>query len=514
MNDDIISLNLVYTYPVKWSKYKVLRDLIQNFYDAVGPHEWKERFIYKMENSHLSMEVANVSFSYDWLIHIGASTKRDSDRQYAGYFGEGFKIASLCALRDHGWGITMASKDWKLEVVNTDINIDNSTLKSLAYKVKKYSKRRNHSILTISSFREVEIFESARLSFFYKENPLFGKKIWSSTFGAIYHRSSFPKPYNYPSTYWYGGEGIVFSGFQALGSLPTPLVFCLHGEPPKNRERDNFYRMDVISAVNKIVNRIPPEAALELLTALKKKWYQYPKKKYDFDSWYSIIKDTVRAVAESEKCVKKLRKAFPFLIVAKKVSSSNIVQKNRRSQALAWMKKQDVKYKLVQDGFLRLGYPELERVCEENDGFNVTRLPTENEKKRIRLLETVTKALFQSYMASEELPPAQVIKNESGAWQGMTSCIKLARTVATPSGNNIKFKLPYIALKSNLFCKHNFPRAMSTYLHEFAHAFGGDHSANFSYVVSEFLEVILVNHKIFDEFSTLWDALETDSPDS
>lgn len=34
-----ISLNIVMTYPVKWSKYNVFRDFIQNFYDSVGCDE-------------------------------------------------------------------------------------------------------------------------------------------------------------------------------------------------------------------------------------------------------------------------------------------------------------------------------------------------------------------------------------------------------------------------------------------------------------------------------------------
>lgn len=33
---EILSLNLILDYPVRWSKYKVLRDFIQNFYDALN----------------------------------------------------------------------------------------------------------------------------------------------------------------------------------------------------------------------------------------------------------------------------------------------------------------------------------------------------------------------------------------------------------------------------------------------------------------------------------------------
>lgn len=37
-----LSLNIVMTYPVYWSRYQVLRDFIQNFYDTVGCDEWPQ----------------------------------------------------------------------------------------------------------------------------------------------------------------------------------------------------------------------------------------------------------------------------------------------------------------------------------------------------------------------------------------------------------------------------------------------------------------------------------------
>ncbi len=101
-----------------------MRDLLQNFYDAVGAGQWHNRFSHRLDGDMLVMKAADTGFSYDWLVRIGASTKRDSDGKYAGYFGEGFKIASLCALRDYGWKIEMASRDWELEVVTGEVEID------------------------------------------------------------------------------------------------------------------------------------------------------------------------------------------------------------------------------------------------------------------------------------------------------------------------------------------------------------------------------------------------------
>ena len=35
MKKEIIDLNLIMSYPVKWNIYKILRDYIQNLYDSV-----------------------------------------------------------------------------------------------------------------------------------------------------------------------------------------------------------------------------------------------------------------------------------------------------------------------------------------------------------------------------------------------------------------------------------------------------------------------------------------------
>ena len=96
-----IPLNLVYDYPVRWSRYKVLRDFVQNFYDSIGYRAWNSRFKYRYKSGKLSMKAQDVSFSYEWLVPIGSSTKRDGSNAYASYFGERFKIASLNALREY-----------------------------------------------------------------------------------------------------------------------------------------------------------------------------------------------------------------------------------------------------------------------------------------------------------------------------------------------------------------------------------------------------------------------------
>lgn len=504
----IISLNLILDYPVKWSKYKVLRDFIQNFYDSIGHHRWHDDFSHEVINRQLIFRSLNVDFSYDWLIHIGASTKRDNNALYAGYFGEGFKIASLCAVRDYQWKIEMASRDWELEVITSSIDVDDRKLTTLAYSVIKNTAVRKDTVLRIYPFQanDEAILESALLSFFYEENPLFGEKIWSSPEIAVFQRSKIAKPYNYPSTSNYSGEGIIFAGYQALGSLEYPLIFCHHRFRLNDRERNTFFKMDVVQVINAVVDHVSSEAAVKILYIFKNLWYRYPQKKYDFESYFSIIKKLVRIISRSSEQTSLWKERNPHLLVARLVKGKDIAAYNLRRQALNWLSHSDNEYRLVQEGFIALGYPVLEEICEKNGGLSIVREPLAEEIPLIILLEEFTTMLFKGFFGNEGLPSCKIIKTEEAVWRGMALCVPLKKYVVNPAGIKIRFSLPYIAMKSRLFTQFSFHEALSTYLHELAHVFGGDQSASFSRGVSEILDYIIKSARLVEDFSAKWDA--------
>lgn len=156
-DEKTIPLNIVMSYPVHWSRYNVLRDFVQNFYDSVDTNQWHElyHYDYDADKEMLSMNVDGVEFSYEWLLHIGASTKTVNSDKYAGYFGEGFKIASLCAIRDYNWKVEMYSGAWMLEVITLDQKIDNQPVKVLAYRLSQ-DQRIEGSRLILYSVSESE----------------------------------------------------------------------------------------------------------------------------------------------------------------------------------------------------------------------------------------------------------------------------------------------------------------------------------------------------------------------
>lgn len=503
---EIITLNLILDYPVRWSKYKVLRDFIQNFYDATGYRRWHSDFSYEVTKQKLVFRSLNINFSYEWLIHIGASTKRDNSGKYAGYFGEGFKIASLCAIRDFRWKVVMASRDWELEVITDDIKVDNRKLITLAYRVIKKTTVRTDTVLRIYPFHQddLPVLESAVLSFFYPENPLFGEKIWESSEVAVFHRSKILKPDYYPFTYDYSGEGIIFAGYQALGSFKYPLIFCHHRFRQDDRERNTFYKMDVVKVIYQVVEQMPPEAAAQILYIFKDLWYRYPQKRYDFESWFPVIKKLVCIIARSREQTHLFRERNPHLLVAHPVKRKDIPKYNRRRQALYWLSLSDKKYRLVQEGFSALGYPTLEEVCEKNGGFSVIREPISEEISMINLLEEFTIIVFQGFFGNGDLPPCKIIKTENAVWMGMASCVPLANPVINSAGLKIRYQLPYIAMKRRLFSQSSFPEALSTYLHELAHIFGGDQSSGFSKGITKILDYVIKNTALVENFAARW----------
>lgn len=503
----IISLNLILDYPVRWSKYKVLRDFIQNFYDAIGYRKWQKNFHYRIEEQTLKLTGWGIGFSPDWLMHIGASTKRDNEGAYAGYFGEGFKIASLCAFRDHGWNVGMASRQWSLTVTTTEVTVDGRQLRTLAYDMCYYPQGREDTVLVLENFSEQDemILKAALHSFYYPENPLFGKVIWESLRVAVYHRSKMPLPHFYPVTYGEKGEGIVFSSYQAMGTFQQPLVICVHNRKSHDRDRNNFYKMDVVTLLEHLSRELPPEAAKEVLLVFKKYWYSYPSKQYDFDSYYPVVRQLVTRIADSREVTQSFLQQYPDLLVAQSVKRCDTVSYNRRRQALVWLRNSKQKHSLVQDGFLKLGYTTLEKECERNNGFNLVRQPTQHESRLISLLEKTVNDIMPGFFGSHSLPPCTVILNEEAVWAGMTSCLPVKNPQENSLGLIIKFELSYVAIQEDMLRKGCFGQALSTFFHELAHMFGGDRSAPFSQALTYILDLALRHSAIISQIEREWD---------
>jgi hypothetical protein len=505
-----IPLNLVYDYPVRWSSYKVLRDFVQNFYDSIGYREWSGRFHYSYTPGELSMMATGVSFSYEWLVPIGASTKRDGSNSYAGYFGEGFKIASLNALREYKWDVYAGSSDWQIHVVKTTMTVDNKEIDSLAYELERSEPLSNTTLTIRNIYVPAALVESVMLSFFYPENVLLGERIWESSKGAIYKSIAKPHPEHSFVTREFGSAGIVFAAYQNLGSINMPLVFANHTYRKEDRNRGGLYYFDVVSLIEELACHVNARASAILLEYFRPYWYSYPAKKYDFISFYRIVTHLIENMSNASTVVLKFREKYPNLLVAKRVLKNDIVGKNRRSQALSWMRSADKKYRLVQQNFRLLGYDLLEEECQKNDGYTLTRNADAQELKYIRILELCTEAIFgAAFFGYKELPACKIIMNDDAAWRGMANCFPINDLSNNSYGHKLRFRMDYIAIKKHHFCPGKFAAAYSTYLHELCHVFGGDSSPNFSGALSDIIEAQLLSVKQILLFSEKWDEIDS-----
>ena len=500
-----VNLNLVWDYPVYWSKYKVLRDLVQNFYDAVGPAEWHRRFHLRLDGSVLYLRADEAGFSYEWLLHIGASTKRDRPNEFAGHFGEGFKIAALCAMRDHKWNIELASRDWDLRVVHGEARIEGRAVRTLAYRVWSELSERSCTELCLWPFSDADrkILQAALVSFFYDENPLFGRKLWADATAAIYLRSETERPPEVPTVYEHEGPGVVFVGRQALGSVRYPVVLALHDFRQIDRERNALYGSQVVDIWRSIASRMDAESAAVLLLLLRREWYARPRKRYDFASYHGVISALVERIDAAPSVTARFREAHPHLLVASPVRSGDIAARNRRTQALAWLRHHPVRHRLVQPSFSRLGYSALEVVCEAAGGFTVVREPTSAERTAIELLEAVAMRCFGALFDVERLPPVRILRDDAGVWMGMAICVPTRRQ----GRSSRRFDLPFVALKRYLFAPGRGSEALSTYLHELGHMYGPDASSRFSHFLTDIARESIRHAAELQRFLEQWDAL-------
>jgi hypothetical protein len=111
--------------------------------------------------------------------------------------------------------------------------------------------------------------------------------------------------------------------------------------------------------------------------------------------------------------------------------------------------------------------------------------------RRVAILESLAAPLFPDLLGQVELPPCKVIENPAAVWQGMTSCIRAGDATARWRGLRIRYHLPYVALRAGLLHRDRFGDAVSTYLHELAHMFGGDSSAAFGHALSQMLAITI-----------------------
>jgi hypothetical protein len=500
-----ITLNLLCSYPVKWNKKRVLRDFVQNFYDDLGWDKFGKELKYSFSDGVLELFNVSEGFSYEWLTHIGASTKQDVSGTYAGYFGEGFKIASLCALRDHKWTVTMKSRDWQIDVAVENFTLDGITAEQLIYNLLRtpHYDNRNSLILAGLDDDDFQIFKDIVLLFYYKGNPLFGEEIFRNEYVGIFKRSSTIKPKSFPYSIDCFGEGVIYLQFQARGSFQAPLVICDNRYRTRDRERENIHLSTILSVLSDVIDYLNADALIFLLETFKNRWYEYPSNKEDVESYYSVVKKILYRIYANNffRAIEKFKEKYPNLAVCRR--PKNTYERNRKTQALEWKRLYCPTLKLVQANFDLFGYEDITNMCEKAGGYNVIADPDQLESHLISILKSAVQEIFAGFVPVTE--KVVVINNDSSAFAGTALVTKLPHSVQTLYGHSIRYRLSQVEIAKGLLRKGQFHDALSVFCHELCHVFGGDASAPFSRALTKVIAIIGHSGNILRKYEQQWD---------
>ena len=74
-------------------------------------------------------------------------------------------------------------------------------------------------------------------------------------------------------------------------------------------------------------------------------------------------------------------------------------------------------------------------------------------------------------------------------------------------GRYIRYDVGVIYLKNSVFCKDGYYDALSTYVHEMCHMFGGDKSDAFSNGLTDAIEILLKNHNLIEQGRKNWESI-------
>lgn len=536
-----VPLGVAMDYQVGWNIHRIIRDFIQNFYDSIGYEHFADEFQYEWElydqdedsvyysyrrekRLHIRMRTYGHSFSYEWLSSIGGSTKTGKSN-YAGKYGEGFKIA-LLSLVKLGGDAVMSSGRWELHPCKYTEKIDGQNIEMFGYRMET---REDDGFTTLdlygisASDENIRYVEEAMLEFFYPPNILFGEKIENADGYALYGRSAV----KVPCTECEDIQGIFYYKYIARGRLPFRAVIHLT-EAERNfdqdRARDIVSQATVVGAVYEVAEKLSPEASFWLLGKMKDQWQDIPvfKKEYpaDLNTWYYVICQLVRNISFDSKWVKRFAREYPVDRYAYLDRIGSDYRKNRiLREAKRWFdeyNKGPDRRRLINPVFRLLGVPSvLNEYMESRE--TLYREPQGKEKECAELLRECARTIFSQLNSREHLPEVMLYtdnrlkKNRTDLYKTVPLHVetKAERIFSGKSSDKkIKYRVKEVILEEADLSTEEFKRTLVKYVSACVQMYGMDRSARFNGVLTTIGAALYRSRNRVEEYTDRWDRIQ------
>lgn len=202
---------------VKWDEEAIARDLLQNFYDANRENLDAVKVAVKGHRVEVS---APATFELDRLFYLGSEKDRDEN---VGQFGEGFKAAALCLVRDHEIEPVVISGAKAVRIRASEEAVRGTDLLPLVYDVFERASANTGTLMILEgcSVKLARAVAAGLAHFWHERNPLVGRCLWKNGKGdtQLYEAAKGAK------------DGAIFYRRLRRGTVPgIPVVLVIDRE--------------------------------------------------------------------------------------------------------------------------------------------------------------------------------------------------------------------------------------------------------------------------------------------
>lgn len=470
------SISEKYADSVQWDNDKIVRDILQNFFDGHGQTLDGVKFEFiPVKGGKYKIRISGKStYTPDKAVYIGESTKRENSKA-AGNYGEGLKMAALKLLRDKGAeSVVYSSGNWRVDYTLTKGSL--SDRRVLTYSLDKVDFQEGNFVeFTVDDFDILETFRKSINRFNHSRNVHFANMDFeNSKFGLKL------LPEGQKGAIYIAGQRLEYNGdYDGIDGA----VIYLKEKPPKevldlSRDRTsiNESQLDEI-AIWLAKSNTTKEEKLQVMKVLEK--------------YFRYIEDSRKATI-LDKFLDK------FLYYTDTGSHSIEKMVNFPSKYIAYSPcSQDIYNDLINEGYIicksNFSYPGMRTIEDLIGEVREHKIVKPNLYQRQKMsiirraIYVLKEALKKQGFSKEEIDTRILLFNAKAVEEsGMYKHTRAEAIIDDGLTKGFWLDVKYLE-------EGSFSDLLETTLHELCHKAGGDSSASFSYKLTD------VNRAVLDE---------------